>query len=444
MTIPSAASTFSRNSSAKYHKLHISNHSGGIFKVASVTTTTVVLSDGSEITGKALYTATEPGMLVIVEGVNSSDVGKTSNITGISSNTLTIDDDFSTTPALAAGDLVAVIPPMASELTTNGGHTIQVNRTKEESIGLGESLLTHNTAMQVDPSGSIPFYLCRDSQAVARLLAMGTGAYKKSTTGTHKYRPYATDDGTFDEVKDGAIFSRDGNSILQQVYLGIQGTQLDLNFPNVGVATGSLTVMGTHAVREVGGTGKTFLSGASNWNRGSDIERDGGNRHTYNGVFVEFGGSFGSALSTADRYVLEANAQIVRTMSDHFPLGSQERVVPVEDTVTVQVTGRRILENDTIYQDFFGTSADATPGAQTETRLLLKAVHPGDTSKTLSLDIPRGVWKVDDVQRERGRFIESFTYQGIQTVSSGAVSTSTPLFEITFENGDDVDLIDAL
>lgn len=442
--MPSKATTQSTKAVARYADLQIANHSAFIGVVSSVNTTSITLTDTTGMTGKTLYAASSPGMVVIVDGTAGTDVGKVANITGVTGDVLTVSVDLST--ALSAGKLVAVIPPMASRISTNGGHTLQAQRTKDESIGLGDSVLTHNTALQVDVNGSIPFYLSRDSQAVARLILAGTGLYKKSASGTHKFRPQQVNDAssTFAEAKDFAVFSKDGDSVVNQAFLGLFGTQLDLNFPNQGVANGALTVLGAHAVREVGGTGKAFTTGANNWNRPA-TERDAGNRHNFSGVFAEFGGSFGAALTTSsDRFVLEANVRVTRNPANDYALGGQDRVVPVEDTFGIEVTGRRILENDNVYQDFFGTSADATPGQQTLTRLLLAAVHPGDTTKTLNIDIPNGVWKVDEVQRQRGRFVESFTFQGIQKLASGAYDAATPLYEITYVNGDDVDLLSAL
>lgn len=439
----SQLSVISRNASARYHKLHISTQNGGIYRVASVTTTTIVFDDLSDLGGKALYTSDEPGMAVIVEGVNASDVGKTANITGITTNTATVDTDFSTTPALADGDLVAIVPPMASEVLTNGAHSIGVARTKDTSLGLTESVLTHNTAMQVDVGGTIPTFIPRDSEAFGRILAVGVGGYKHSS-GTHTYRPFQLDDGTFTEIKDFCAYSKDGNGVVEQAFLGLFGSQLNLNFPQRGVANASLQVLGTHAIRAVNGTGKTFPSGTGNWNRGADIERDSGNRHVFNGVFVEFGGSFGDPLGDHDNFVQEANVQITRSPVDDNVLGAQDRMVPVEDTFGIKITGRRVLEDDSIYQDFFGSSASATPGQQTETRLLLKSVHPGDTTKTLTADVPFGTWTVSDIERQRGRFIESFTFEAKQQLASGVYDTANPLYQLTYVNGDSVDYSAAL
>lgn len=443
--MPSTTSIFSKNAIARYHELHVSNKNGFIGEVESISyaagpnETSIDFVDASNIEGKTLYTTGTPGLAVIVVGQDPSDAGKCFNVKSFVGDTIKVAGDQ--TLLLAAGDKVAVVPPMASRVSTNGGHTIQVGRTKNEDLGLGDSVLTHNTALQIDPRGNVPFYMCRDSEAFGRLLLLGIGGYKKSGIGIHTYRPPQLDDGTFGVAPDGAFYSKDGNDIVSQAFLGIFATQLDLNFPNLAVATGSLQVMGTHAIRQVGGTGKTFPAGANNWNRGSDIERDSGNRHTYNGVFVQFGGAFGDPLSSdQDRFVLEANVQITRTASDDYPLGSQDRIVPVEDSFGIMVTGRRILEDDTIYRDFFGTD-QPTPDEQAETRLLLKAVAPGDPSRTLTIDIPNGMWTVSDIQRQRGRFVEQFTFRGIQAVLNGAYDTDAPLYEVEADLDQDVDLL---
>lgn len=442
--MPSQLSTVSRASSSRYHKLQISNLNGGIFRVASCNATTITFDDISDLLGTTLYAAGTPGMAVIVEGVAAGDEGKTANITGISGNVATVNVDLSA--ALADGDLVAIVPPMGCHITTNGGHTIAPRRTHDTSMGLGESVLTHNTALQVDVGGNIPLFAARDSQALARVILAGTGLYKKSATGTHQFRPSQVNDAssTFAAAKDFCAYSKDGDGIVEQVFLGLMASQLDLNFPNLQVANANLQVLGSHAIREVSGSGKTFPSGTSNWDRGTGIERDSGNRHVYNGVFVEFGGSFGAALGDHDHYVLDAAVAIRHGLADDYPLGSQDRAIPIEDTFGITVTGRRILQNDTIYQDFFGASTSATPGQSTTTRLHLKAISPGDATKHLDIDIPLGKWTVDDVVRQRGRFVESFTFEGIQTVASGDYDAANPLYQIELKNGNDVDLLAAL
>lgn len=444
--MPSEISIDSRNAHSRYSELIIGNLEGRILQVSAVNTTTITFTDASLLTGKSLYAVATPGQAVIVRGVAASDAGKVANITIFSGNVATVSVDLST--ALAAGDLVWVMPPLSAYVTTNGGHSLQATRQHDDTLGLGETVLTHNTPLTVDPRGTIPFFLGRDSQALGRLLLAGVGAYKKTGTGStaiHGYVPPQVNDGTYAEAYDFSAYSQDGNGVLEQMWIGLFGTRTMLNFPQRGVANGSMDVVGTHVLREVGGSGKVFTTGANNWKRTS-IERDAGNRHTFAGLFAEFGGSFNGALSETayDKFVLEANVEITREIADDTPIGSQDRMVPVEHSFGIQVTGRRIAENDTVYQDFFGSSTAATPGEQTETRLLLKAVHPGDTTKTLTVDIPYGTWRVDDIQRQHGRQVESFTFKGKQKITSGVLDTANPLYRIQLVNGEDIDYLAAL
>lgn len=444
----STRSVTSKNSLSHYHELHISNHPSRIGLISAISysapNTTITFTETTNVTGESLFSASTPGLYVVVEGVASGDEGKTGDIETFSGDDITVAADL--TSILAAGDLLAYVPPMASRVSMSGGHTLGVTMDKDETLALGERALRSNVHTGVNVGGTIPFFVSYDSEAFTRLLLTGTGSYKKSATGTHKFRPPSGNDGTFTDAEDWCAYSKDGNDIVNQVFGGLFTTRLDLNFGQGSSVTGSAQVMGTHVIREVGGSGKAFPMGSGNWNRGAAIERDSGKRHTYTGVVAEIGGTFGDALTTAhQRNVTELNVSTIRNPADNRVLGSQDKAIPVESTAGFMVSGRRLLDDDTIYQDYYGGSGKATPAPQVETRLLIKAVAAQDTTKTISIDAPRGVWRSSTIQRQDGRFEEQFTFQAMQTLAANnADSTAVPLYEYTVVNGVDIDLLAGL
>lgn len=426
------------NSPAKFSQVVITNMAGQLARVDSVSTgpdeVTVDSLDIVNLVGE--YSAGNPGMLVIVSGQSAADEGKTANITGITGTTISIDVDLST--ALGADDVVAVVPPLANELNTNGGHTLGVTVNKDEELGITEGVLTHNSMLSYDTGGSLPIFASIDSPGLGRLLLAGIGTHKVATS-LHSYVPAVSNDGTFDENDELTVYTQDGNGVTREAWLGLMGTQFTVEVPRRGVANMRLDTQGTEVLREVGGTGKDFPSGASNWNTGT-YPCDTGKRFAARGALIQLGGSFGDPLdkSLMDPYFQEVTITGTRQPTDVTPLGTPARAKPEEDTYTFQVTGRRLLEDDTIYDDFYGSGA--TPDDQTETRMLIKIVNPQDETKFLRFDVPLGTYNVVDRQRQRGQFEEQFTFMAHHTTdASGCIDTATPLFQCDYENGDTTD-----
>lgn len=436
-------SVASGNSVARKSRVVMANAAGQLARVDTVTTApdevTVDSLDIATLTG--VYASGTPGMLVVIKGQSASDAGKTANITGISGTTLTIDTDLST--ALGADDIIAVVPPLMAELNTNGGATLSVTQNKDENLALTEGVQTQNTMLSYDTGGDIPVFATIDSEPVGRILLAGIGAHKVSTS-LHSYVPAESNDGSYTENDDLTFYTQDGDGVVREVWLGNMATQTVINVPRRGTATINQSVQGAEVVREIGGTGKEFPSGSGNWDLGN-FPCDSNQRLAARGALIELGGTFGNALdkSNVDPYFQEVTVTITRGMTDVAPLGNPARAHPDEDTHQLEITGRRLLEDNTIYDDFYGGTP--TPDEQTESRLLLKIVNPADETKYLQFDVPRGVYTVDDVQRQRGQFEEQFTYQAIHTLDAdGCVDTSTPLYLAEYENGDTTSYHDAI
>jgi len=439
-------SVYSTNAKAQDSALYLANHRGGDFSVASVTTTTVVLDDASPLTGIALYATATPGMLVIKESADgAANHGLTTEITGITSNTLTVADDFATATELADGDIVTVIPPLAVQISTNGGHSISETRSYDESMGLSDTSLTHITPLGTSVGGDISVFATVDSMSFARLLLAGTGGYNKSATGVHDYIPFQYDDGTYAEFNDFTIYAKDGNGIVNRAFYGMFGTQLTINVPSNAVCTASLSTLGNGVVREVGGAGKTFDSGNNKWIEDS-IPCDNADRFSSIGALFELGGSFGDAITDSrDKFLQNVTVTISREGQEDPVLGNQFNTKADEGSHMVIITGTRILENDTYYENSYGTTTSADPELPTATRALLVLTTPSSASRTLTVDVPRGIFTAAPVQRQRGKFTQDFTFTGLQTLDGDdCPDTANPLYRMRFNNGIDTDLGTAL
>lgn len=485
------------NSLSKDSRVLWSSHAGARLRVnATPGATSVVVDSVGELTGTALYASSTPGQLMVLScAAGPSHVGKTADVNTITGTTLTVDVDFSA--ILAAGDIIAVLPPPSVELFLNQGHTLNASLANDYTKGLTETFDTHNTPLGVEVGGDVPFFQILTSEGFARILAAGIGAYKTYRTvtdgvtnsgdatltsataaftagdvgevisgtgipanttiasvtsatevemsatatatatgvsvtvgvqGTHKYRPIEANDGSYTELEDATVWAQDGNGVVRQAFFGLFGTTLALDYPENASSTGSISLLGNGAVREIGGSGKTFTTGANNYIR-NDLACDTGPRITFRSAFVELGGTFGAGLtSAAETSVKNLQVRINRGAINDRTLGDAYIVKPEEQTFEVMVTGTRIQQTDAYFENAWGGATDAEPGsgAKTETRMLIKAVSPNDPTKTLTLDMPRGVFSTHTPRRQPGRFLEDFEFRVLATLSSGCVSTSVP------------------
>lgn len=440
-----APTPISTNSKSQDSRLKFGNLAAAAKGVESVTTTTVVLDDVVGLNGATLYSAGRPGMLVIIDGIAAGDTYKTANITGFVSGTRTLTVNVDLTASLNDASIVAVIPPESVEVFLNGAPTIGVTVNDDEGTGLNETFVSHMTRAGAEVGGNIPLFLIIDSAAVGRIIAAGVGGYKKTGAGSsvvHKYRPLKANDGTFADSSDFTVFKIEGNRVFDSVMYALFGTQLVIDFPQrPNVATLTLGTKGAGAVSEGAGAGKTFPTGANNWD--SVVNCDGGDRHTFQGVFMQLGGSFGGALDKdlMDRFVQNLTVTIDRTTTDASVLGNQFPVKPIEQEHKISVAGQRLFEDNSIHAKYWN---GAEPGQKQTTRLLIKAVSAKDATKTLTIDIPLGIFD-STVNWEKGFMKESFTFKGRQTLTAAkCIDPASPLYQIEYANGDDVDYLVAL
>lgn len=430
--------------SSKHSAAYLANNFAGFFTVASVTATTVTLDDASLLTGTGQYSTSEPGQLEIIDGQSDSDDGKVANITAISGNDLTVGTDFSTGPALGDGDMVAVYPPLSVELMPDGGITLGTQVNRDEDRGLTETFLTHDTPITTDvPSGDIPLFAAIDSPGLGRLLTAFFGAYKLSGTSEHVYRFQEDDDGSFTKRDEFFVLLQDGDSVLRQAFCGLFGQSLNMDFPNEDSASVTVSAMGAEAAREVGGTGKAFTEGSNNWIR--DLPCDTGDRHVAKGAFMQLGGSFGDSLDKdqADRFFQNVTVEGTREPTQGRPLGRPYRAKMEEFENGIQVTGTRILKDSTLQDDYYGGGPEIE--GPNSTRMFLKAIAPSDSSKYIKVDIPQGEYTVLDQTRQRGLFMEDFTFRATHALAAdGCIDTSTPLVEVRYENGDATDYLSSV
>jgi hypothetical protein len=436
MPVPTVAAS---NALSRLSELRISNHSAAYLRVASLTTTTVTVDNSDTISGKTLYASANPGLLVVHEGVAGSDIGLTANITGFSGNVLTVSVDL--TADLADGDIIAVYPPHAMKIATNGGHGLQYTSSNEMTKGYGNASLVHNTPHTADLGGPIGFYFPIDTHQVTRLLATFFGAYKKSGTGQHDLVFVEDNDGTYTDLSRFSAYSKESNGAIEHVFGNLFSTGLTINFAEGSPITGSIDTMGNVYSREVGGTGKTFPTGANNYVVAS-LPCEAGQRYTSVGTFVEFGGSFGSALSDSrETLVTSLTINGSRNADAPRPLGSAYVVNPEETTHDFSLSLTRVMNANTLHDRFLGASTDAQ-AVKTETRVLvtLVPVTPGAT-QSISFDMPRAIVNTHEIQRPDGRTLETVTIIPLHTLNaSDCIDTASPLVRCRLVTGVDTDI----
>lgn len=433
------------NAKAQDSHIYLSQFAGRTLKVASAAAgppTTVTVDDSSDLTGTALYTATEQGMLVVIRSAaGTGNHGMTANISDITSDVLTVDVDFATGGELADGDLIAVIPPLSVELFTNGGHTMALSRNMDNTKAFAQTFDTHNTPISVGVGGNVPIFATIDDTATARILAAGIGSYQKTSTGQHDYIPLKSGVSGYTDTSDFCLVTKDGNGVLDAAWYGLFGTTTTITVPENGVCTISLDVIGAGAVREIGGTGKTFPEAASEF-IDTDIKCSLGDRFTSRGARVQLGGTYNAAFTdSVDRYTKNLTITINRGAIDERVLASQFPLVPEEMEHSITISGTRVFENDDHYEKFWGASTDAEPGTPQETRFLAEIFDPAaSATKLIKLDVPRGIFEEVSVTRQNGLILQEFTYRGLHTLDSdGCVASATPLYRARFLNGVDTD-----
>lgn len=408
------------NASSKDGDVRFSNHGARDLRVASITTTTITVDSVLGLTGTSLYSSTNPGLLQIVSGVASSDKGKTANITAISGTTITVDVDFTNgvaTDSLEDGSIVKVIPPHAIALRTNGGHSLQVTADNEVTKGHTDYFLTHNTpATQVTVGGGISSYVPQDTQGAARLFAWFFGQYKLSGTGVHDFVFAEDDDGTYDDSSFATLYSKEGNAAKEQVFGNLFATSFTLNAQANQPITFDVQSAGNVHSAEIGGTGKDYPTGASNYVVAA-LPTDSSSRMVAPGVYVEFGGTFGDALTDSRQTrvtSLTINGE-KESDTDTMALGNAFPVQGLDFGADFTMELTRIIDDDSALEFMTGSSADAS-GLKTETRVLVHVIAPTST-KSITFDIPKAVVTVTD-DRSRGRATETLSIRAIHTLDS--------------------------
>lgn len=212
----------------------------------------------------------------------------------------------------------------------------------------------------------------------------------------------------------------------------VTGTGIPTGTLIASVTNGTTVVLTQAATATASGVSLTIFT--QNYIR-SNFACDTGSGITFRSAFVELGGAFGAGLtSAAETTVKNLTIKVSRGAVTDRTLGDPYIVKPEEDMFTLTVSGTRLQQTNTYYVNSAGGANDAEPGsgAKTETRMLIKAVSPADATKTLTLDIPRGVFSTNNPRRQRGRFVEDFEFRMLATLdANGCVSTTTPPMELT-------------
>ena len=378
--------------------------------------------------------------------LNGADAGLTANITGVAGAVLTVDADFTlagSAPALASGDLILVIPPMSFAPKLSGSHTFNANSANLLDKGLTDTFDTHNTQGTIDPGGNFTAFMTTDSMGLPRILAAAIGTYKL-TTSLHEFVPPESDDGTYSDAGELSVFVSDGEGISDEVYAALFASSVTINLPEAGLSTVAVETIGAAAAREVGGSGKEFPAGANNWD--TTIPCDNDPLFCFTRTFVEFGGTFGDALTANfDRHVTSATITISRGSAAPRPLGNDGYTAkPTETEHMLTMTLTRTYADDALRSDYFGDGA--APAKKIESRVFIKAFDPSDDTKFFAVDVPRAIIETHEPQRNaQGLMVEQVTIRALHTLDANdCPDTANPLFRAQVENGVTTNVLTAL
>lgn len=432
-----------QNAVTKKSRFLIANQAGARLVVASITTTSITFVNTAQITGKALYSVSTPGLAIVGRGSDGSftgtDAARTANITAFVGDVATVDTNFTTAgsaPALVAGSMVIVIPPLAFKPKLAGSHTFNINAQNLMDKGLTDTFDNHNTPGARDPGGDFTAFLCSDTNGAVRMLAPLIGSYKLSGTGQHDMVPIEANDGTYADSNELSTFVSDGNGVSDEAYAALFAQSGTVNFPEAGVPTVQVSARGPVGVREVGGTGKEFPSGGTNWDRAA-VNSDNDPLFTFTDVYIEVGGVFGAAMTTAvDQAITSASLSIRRGDVAPRPLGGHGYTAkPTEVEHSISITLTRIYEDDAFRERHFGSGA--MPAKMTPVRILLRAYDPSDSAKYIEFDIPRALVDTHDPQRNgQGLMTEQITITARQTLTAAkVVDTANPVYRCRVLNG---------
>lgn len=432
-----------QNAVTKKSRFLIANQSGARLVVASITTTSITFANTAQITGKALYAVSTPGLAIIGRGRDGTfigtDAGRTANITAFVGDVATVDVNFTTAgsaPALAAGDAVIVYPPHAFVPKLSGSHSFNINHANLMDKGLTDTFDTHNTPGTIDPGGDFTAFLCSDTNGAVRMLAPMIGAYKLSGTGQHDMVPIESNDGTYADSNELSVFISDGNGVSDEIYAALFAQSGTVTFPEAGIPTIQVSARGPVAAREMGGTGKEFPSGGTNWDRAA-VNRDNDPLFTFTDVYMEIGGVFGAAMTTAvDQAVTSATLNFRRGNAAPRPLGGHGYTAkPTETEHSLSITITRTYEDDTFREKHFG--AGAMPAKKIETRFLFQAFDPADSAKYIQFDIPRAIIDISEPQRNaQGLMVEQVTATVLHKLTAAKIpDTAAPLYRARIANG---------
>lgn len=388
---------------------------------------------------------TSPLLTSATAAFTAGDVGETVSGAGIPAST-TISQVVSATTAQMSANATASASGVSVTVGVSGTHKyrpIEANDGSFTEMEDGTFLVQDgNGVIREAHFGLIGTKLSLDypegGRAVGAVSILGSGTVRE-IGGTGRIFPNGT---TARTVTDGVINT---TTTVTSATAAFVATDVGASIVGIGIPAGTtITIVGSGTSVTISQAATATASGVTlTITRQKYIRTnfvcDTGPGITFRSAFVEFGGTFGAGLTSAvETTVKNLTVTIERGAIADRTLGDGNIIKPEEDTFTVVVTGSRIVNNDAIYENNQGGANDAEPGsgAKTTTRMLIKAISPQDPTKTLTIDIPNGVFSTRTPNRPRGRFTEQFEFRMIATLdANGCVSTSTPPMLATLVNG---------
>jgi len=236
----------------RYSEIGITTVQAFMDKVSTVSGTTITVdNDYSYLNADHI-----DGSLVVCSG---GEIDKIVDITTVSGSTIVVSSALTCT----ADEVVAIIPkPLVYLCLESESIKETINWDETECLQSWEP--THHSPLTVDCGGDLGVFIGAESQALDMYLAVGLGVTSVtsglSEDSLHYYEPGAT-------VNYLTVVMMRGNHVSLQAYCGMGCDTLTLEQPSGGLGTARIALTGGFGIQEIGGSGKTFSTGADNyWN----------------------------------------------------------------------------------------------------------------------------------------------------------------------------------
>ena len=245
------------NSLGRYSEIGITTVQAFMDKITSISGTTVTIED---YYGYLNDDHDEGSFVMVSSTVTAQDYIEDISSVDAAANKVILDSSIN---GMAVGDEIAIIPkPLVYLCLESESIKETINWDDTECLQSWES--THHTPLTVDTGGDLGVFIGEESQALDCILAATLGETSAAAGlvagSLHTYWPG-------DTVEYLTVVIQRGNHVSLQAYCGMMVDTLVLDQPAGGMGTARVTLTGGFGIQEIGGSGKTFSTGAGNfWN----------------------------------------------------------------------------------------------------------------------------------------------------------------------------------